>query len=152
MEISFTKDSAALFQKKLAGGVLAGFGLLFLLRVIGVLAMALFRGTLVAETELAVNVSDFFVSPALLIGGILLWRRRELGYVTGLGLLFQASMLFISLIVFLLLQPFLMGVPFAAGDVIVVFVMGQICFIPFALFAYRVVAMCDSPRQRPDRR
>jgi uncharacterized membrane protein len=99
--------------EKFAGGVLAGFGLLFFLRVIGVIVNALNSGTLVAETDLAVNVSDFFVSPALVIGGIFLWRRKEFGYVTGLGLLFQASMLFIALIIFLLLQPFLTTAPFA---------------------------------------
>ena len=46
----------------------------------------------------------------------MLWRRTELGYVAGLGLLFQASMLFIGLIAFLLLRPLLSTVPFDLGD------------------------------------
>ena len=126
--------------EKLAGGVLTGFGLLFVLRVIGVIANTLTSGTLIAETELAVNVADFFTSPALILGGISLWRRQEFGYVTGLGLLFQASMLFIALIIFLLLQPFLTTAPLAVADVIVVLVMGLICFVPFALFVRGVGA------------
>ncbi len=127
-------------SEKLAGGVLTGFGLLFALRVIGVLANALASGTLIAETELAVNVADFFTSPALIIGGTALWRRQAFGYAIGLGLLFQASMLFIALIIFLLLQPFLTTAPFALADVVVIAVMGLICFVPFALFARGVDA------------
>ena len=45
------------------------------------------------------------------------------GVLTGLGLLF-----------FLLLQPILTATPFSMSDVIVIFAMGSICFIPFALF------------------
>ncbi|MCX7594601.1 MAG: hypothetical protein N2235_12725 [Fischerella sp.] len=126
--------------ERFAGGVLVGLGLLFFLRVIGVIANALNNGTLIAETELATNTSDFLIAPAWVIGGILLWRRKEFGYVAGLGLLFQASMLFIALIIFLLLQPFLTTAPFAITDVMVVFTMGLICFVPFALFVRGVVA------------
>jgi hypothetical protein len=123
-----------------AGGVLAGLGLLFLLRVIGVMVGALTNGTSLAETELAVNIADFLTTPAWVIGGILLWQRKKFGYVIGLGLLFQGSMLFIALIIFLLLQPLLTGAPFAVVDVIVIFVMGLVCFIPFALFVRGVIA------------
>jgi len=125
---------AGAVSEKLAGGVLAGLGLLFILRVIGVIAGAVVNGTDLPRTELAVNIADFFITPAWIIGGIQLWRRQTFGYVTGLGLLFQGSMLFIALIIFLLLQPLLTSAPFAIVDVIVVFVMGLICFIPFGLF------------------
>jgi len=120
--------------EKFAGGVLAGLGLLFILRVISVLVGAVVNGTDLPKTELAVNIADFFIAPAWIIGGIQLWRRQTFGYVTGLGLLFQGSMLFVALIIFLLLQPLLTNAPFAIVDVIVVFVMGLICFIPFGLF------------------
>ena len=120
--------------ERLAGGVLAGLGLLFFLRVIGVMVDALISQTPIAETELALHTADFLITPAWVIGGVLLWRRKAFGYVTGLGLLFQASMLFIGLIIFLLLQPFLTTAPFVLVDVVVIFVMGLICFVPFALF------------------
>ena len=74
------------------------------------------------------------------MGGVLLLRRRPLGYVGGLGLLFAASMLFVGLIIFLLLQPVLTAVPFTPIDVIVVAVMGLVCFIPFGLFARGVAS------------
>jgi hypothetical protein len=126
--------------ERLAGGVLATLGLLFFLRVIGVVFNALSSGILLSEPERAVNISDFLTTPAWVIGGIMLWRRKELGYVTGLGLLFQGSMLFIALIIFLLLQPLLTFAPFAIGDVVIIFAMGLICFVPFALFVRGVVA------------
>ena len=130
--------------ERLAGGVLAGLGLLFFLRVIGVMVNALTSQTPIAETELALHTSDFLISPALVIGGVLLWRRKEFGYVTGLGLLFQVSMLFIGLIIFLLLQPFLTAAPFVLVDVVVIFTMGLICFIPLAFFVRGVVSNRNS--------
>ena len=131
--------SGAVYEK-VGGGVLAGFGILFLLRVIGVVANALTTGGVIAETELAVNISDFFIGPAFVVVGIELWRRRALGYAVGLGLLFQASMLFVGLIIFLLLQPILTTAPFAVTDVIVILEMGLICFVPFVLFIRGVMA------------
>ena len=125
--------------ERLAGGILAGLGLLFLARVIAVLVGALTSGAALPRTELALHVADLLTTPAWIIGGVLLWRRRALGYVTGLGLLFQASMLFIALIIFLLLQPLLTTAPLALADIVVIAVMGLICFIPFALFVRGVL-------------
>jgi len=120
--------------ERFAGGVLTGLGALFFLRAIGVLVSALINQTLLARTEVALHVADLIITPAWVMGGILLWRRRALGYVTGAGLLFSASMLFIGLLVFFVLQPFLTATPFPLADFVVIFVMGLVCFIPFALF------------------
>lgn len=59
-------------HEKAAGGILVGLGLLFLLRVVGVIVSAVLGGTSIAETELAVNTSDFPIAPASVIGGFLL--------------------------------------------------------------------------------
>lgn len=126
--------------ERLAGGVLTGLGLLFLLRVIVIFIRAIINSTPLTETEMALNISDFMISPAPIIGGILLWLRKEFGYVIGLGLLFQQSMLFIGLIAVLIIQPLLINVPFALIDVVVVFIMGLICFVPFILFARGVIS------------
>jgi hypothetical protein len=131
--------------ERVAGGILAALGLLFFLRAAGVMVSALASQAPLAETELAPNVADILIAPALILGGVLLWQRRQFGYVTGLGLLFQASMLFIGLIVFLLVQPFLTDAPFVLVDVVVVFFLGLICFIPFALFVRGVVSDHGSP-------
>jgi hypothetical protein len=120
--------------ERAGGGVLAGFGILFFVRAAGVMVNALISQTPINAAELALHVSDFLIAPAWVIGGVLLWRRKALGYVTGLGLLFQASMLFIGLIVVLVLRPFITAAQFVLSDVLVVFVMGMVCFIPFGLF------------------
>jgi hypothetical protein len=131
--------------ERIAGGILAGLGFVFFLQVVGVMVSALANQAPITGTEFALHISDFLITPALVIGGVLLWRRKEFGYVSGLGLLFQASMLFIGLIIFLLLQPFLTSTPFVLADVVVIFIMGLICFIPFALFIRGVVAKRNPP-------
>lgn len=133
--------------EKLGGGVLTGLGLLFFLRVIGVITNSLTQGAIVPKTELAVHISDFLITPAWMIVGILLWRRKDFGYVMGLGLLFQASMLFLALMIFMLVQPLLTNVPFAATDLLVIFTMGLICFGPFTLFVRGAVGRRSSSSQ-----
>jgi hypothetical protein len=130
---------AGLVPERFAGGVLVGLSTLFLLRAIFEMAGSLINQALSSDTELALLVVDFLIAPAWIIGGVLLWRRQSLGYVGGTGLLFQTSMLFIGLIVILFLQPMLTNAAFSLTDIIVVFIMGLICFIPFALFVRGVV-------------
>lgn len=131
---------AGAVPERLCGGVLAGLGALFFLRIVGVSVGAILDQTPIAETELALNITDFMISPAWIIGGVLLWRRNAFGYVSGLGLLFSLSMLFIGLIVVMLLQPFLTAAPFALDAVLVIAAMGMICFVPFALFVCGVLS------------
>jgi hypothetical protein len=126
--------------ERLAGGVLATLGFLFFLRATLLMVSALIDKIPLHSTEIALNVVDFFISPALIICGVLLWRREAFGYVSGLGLLFQTSMLFIGLIFILILQPLLTEVQFVLSDVLVISVMGMVCFIPFALFVRGVVS------------
>lgn len=124
---------------RLAGGILAGLGFLFFLRALGVIGMALLNQTALGDADLALNAVDFLVSPAWVICGVLLWRRNAFGFMAGLGMLFHASMSFIGLIVVLLLQPLLIQAPLALFDVVVVFVMGMVCFIPLGLYVRGVV-------------
>lgn len=125
---------ASSVPERLAGGVLALLGILFFLLVIGAISNAVINQTSITDTELALHVADFLITPAWIICGVLLFRGHAFGYVTALGLLFQASMLFIGLIIVLLLQPIITNAPFSLVDVLVTFVLGLICFIPFSLF------------------
>jgi hypothetical protein len=128
------RQLSGMVHERLAGAILAVLGLAFGLLAVGGLVGALVSGTPVARNELALHITDAVCAPALVIGGGLLLRREALGYVVGLGLLFQTSMLFIGLIVLMLVQPWLTEDPLAVADVVVVALLGLICFIPFGLF------------------
>jgi hypothetical protein len=121
-------------HERVAGGILAIFGTLFMIRVISAIATALIQKTPIPGTEFALHISDLVISPLLVIGGIALWKKNELGYALGLGLLFQISMLFIGLIAVFLLQPLIANSPIPITDTAIILVMGLIAFIPLALF------------------
>ena len=118
------------------GLVLAVFGGLFLIRAIGVMMSK----TTISISEMGLLIADSALSFPMIGGGILLIRRKPLGYTGGLGLLFAASVLFIGLIMALVLQPVFTDDPFVLIDVVVVFVMGLIFFVPFGLFLRGVKA------------
>jgi len=126
--------------ERFGGGVVAVLGFLFFMRVAIVMINVLVSQKPITSTELALNVTDFLITPAWIIGGVLLWRRRAIGYVTGLGLLFQASMLFIGLIFIMIVGPVMTAAEFVLSDVLVIFVMGMVCFIPFGLFVRGVAS------------
>ncbi|HUV26498.1 MAG TPA: hypothetical protein VMW34_03940 [Anaerolineales bacterium] len=125
--------------ERASGAILAGLAVLFFVRAGMAMANAILDGTPLGAAEIALNAADFLIAPAWVIGGIMLWQRKALGYVTGLGLLYQASMLFIGLIFVLFLQPLITPAQFLLTDVLVVFVMGLVCFIPFILFVRGVL-------------
>jgi len=125
---------AGAVPERLAGGVLAGLGSIYLIRVLAIVVGAIVNQGTITELERALHVADVVTAPAWILGGVLLWRREPLGYLAGTGLLFQASMSFIGLIGVLLLQPLLTGAPFPLVDTLVVAAMGLICFVPFGLF------------------
>jgi hypothetical protein len=131
-------------HERISGAILVAMGFLFMLQAGGAMVDAFINQIQITGLEFAVHVADFSISPLLIIGGILLWRHKELGYVSGLGLLFQASSLFIGLIVFLIIQPLLTQTAFLLVDVLVVSIMGLICFIPLALFIRGVNAKDSS--------
>ncbi len=117
-----------------AGWVLLLFGVMFIFRAVSMIVEASLNQTMLPVTEIGVLIADAVLSALWIAGGVSLLRGRPFGYVSGLGLLFAGSMLFIGLIMFLLLQPVLTDAALVLTDVIVVLVMGLICFIPFALF------------------
>lgn len=131
-------------SEKICGGVLAGLGILFFARVAMALVSSISSGTDISTTELALNIVDFLIAPAWFIGGILLWRTNPVGYSIGFGLLFQGCMLFIGLIIALFFQPYLTGAPLPLVDILVVFVMGFVCFIPFVLFLRGLLSLSDN--------
>ena len=124
-----------------AGWILVVFGVMFTVRAIGVIVEASTNQTMIPISEFGVLIADIIISILFVAGGGLLLRRSSLGYISGLGLLFVASMLFVGLIMVLLLQPILTNAPFVLVDIIAVFFMGLVCLIPFGLFVRKVVAI-----------
>ena len=80
-------------------------------------------------------IDDLVVGcPALLGGGYLLLRRKALGYVAGAGLLLMCSLLFIGVIPAMVFQAISAGASVDVIGILVVLVIGMVCFIPFVLF------------------
>jgi len=131
--------------ERAGGGALALLGVAFFVSSADVMGHSLVRGIPVAAPELGLRFTDLLMSPAWIIGGVLLWRRRALGYVTGIGLLFQGLMLFVGLILLLVLRRAVNGVPFVFNDAFVIFLMSLICLVPLSLFLRGVISRQSGP-------
>ena len=127
-------------SERYIGATLAGFGALFFLMAVGKVASFFTGQAALPWAELSVQITDLLITPAWIVGGILLWKKHAFGYLTGLGLLFQASMLFVGLLIFFILQPVVAGVSFPIGDFVVIAVMSLFCLIPFGLFLRGIVS------------
>jgi len=119
---------------KTTGSVFTGIGVCLTVRLIYLTFTAVKSHTSVETLEFALWIADFTIIPVLLAGGFLLWGRKALGYVAGAGLLFVCSMLFIAVIPVMVFQARSTASPVDVVGIIVVLVMGMVCFIPFALF------------------
>lgn len=124
---------------KTTGWILLLFGLMFFLRAVSLMTDAIIAQTALPVSEQGVVIADVIISPLWMAGGILLLRHKPLGYASGLGLLFAASMLFIGLILVFLLQPILTDLPFVLTDILVIAGMGLFFFIPFGLYVRGVM-------------
>jgi hypothetical protein len=135
IEWNKVKDKlAGTISEKFTGGFLVFYGVAFFFLALSVITSANADQGTVSMPDIGVSIADMVLSALLFIGGIQLFRRKPLGYVSGMGLLFTASTLFIGVILIVLLQPILTSAPFVLEDVIVLSGMALICFIPTGLF------------------
>ena len=125
--------------EKAAGWILVIFGLAFIALAVSTIITGIREGTIPPLGENAVSVADIVVSLAWVSGGILLLRKKPLGFSTGLGLLVAVSSLFIGLILFFFIAPLVADRAFDWIEVITVLVMGLICFVPTGIFWRGVV-------------
>jgi hypothetical protein len=132
--ISLQTQLAGKVSEKFSGGVLVFFGIAFFFLALGVITGANADPAITPMTDIGVAVADMILSLILFVGGIFLFRRKPLGYVSGMGLLFAASALFIGVVLVVLLQPVLTDAPFVMEDVVVLSGMTLVCFIPTGLF------------------
>ena len=125
--------------RKISGWILVIFGLAFIALAVSTITTGIQEGTIPPLGENAVSVADIVVSLAWVSGGILLIRKKPLGFSTGLGLLVAASFLFIGLVLFFFIAPLVADRAFDWIEVITVLVMGLICFFPTGIFWRGVV-------------
>jgi hypothetical protein len=145
---------ATVVPARLTGGFLAGLALLFMALWVGMSLSALLSGSGLDETARVVTIMDLTVQlPALFVGGILLWRRRALGYVVAAGLLLQAAAYLIGLSAITVLQEVVLGVPLDPIAVVPGLVVGTIGFALIAIFvrAAAVSGHAPSARAQPAR-
>jgi hypothetical protein len=117
------------------GGILVGLALLTLAQDAGgALAAAMANGPIIPIAR-HVWIADLVVEvPAVLLGGLLLWQRKPLGYVAGGGLLLQYGMTPLVLSIILVLQPVLTGSALDTATVGALLLFCAVSFLPLAYF------------------
>jgi len=126
--------------ERVAGGILAGLAILFTLINLADIISALTNPTPDYLLQYPVWIADCaVVAPAWLVGGVLLWQRKALGYVAGAGLLLVGSMLFVGAIFALAFPAFYTASPLDVAAIVFILAMSLICFVPLALFARGIV-------------
>jgi hypothetical protein len=127
---------AAVVPARIVGALLVALGCLTLGQDAGG-AIATALGADIAADPVARHVWTVDLAlevPAMLLGGVLLWRRHALGYVVGGGLLFQFGLTPLGLAAMLALQPFLTGAPVEMGTVMGVLIFSIVSFAPLIFF------------------
>ncbi|MCP4544505.1 MAG: hypothetical protein GY832_45930 [Chloroflexi bacterium] len=118
-----------------AGGILFVLTSLFIVINIADIVAALTSQATIGPLKVMIWIADFTtIVPACLVGGFLLWRREALGYVAGAGLFLLYSMLFIGLVPIMMFQARYSALPVDVVGIVMMLLMGMICFIPFGLF------------------
>jgi len=117
------------------GGVLIALGLLTLGQDgLGAVTTAL-NGTPDEPVARHIWTADLAVEvPAMLIAGVLLWRRTALGHGAAPGLLFQFAITPVALAAILALQPALTGAPIDGGTIVGLLAFAAVAFAPIAFF------------------
>jgi len=120
---------------RIVGGFLATLAVLFILLWTAMSVSAAASGSPFDPILRVVTTMDLTVQlPALLLGGILLWRRQPLGYVVAAALLLQAVAYLVGLSAITLLQESLMRSPVDLVAVVPGFVVGAAGLVLVAPF------------------
>lgn len=126
---------SAVMPRRTVGGALVGLAILyFALETLLIVATLASRALLDPLMHTAWIIDLTVQCRALLVGGVLLWRRETLGYVVGAGLLLQFGVLNVGYLVVVVLQAFFAAAPINAPVVALLLVTGVICFTPLTFF------------------
>jgi len=121
---------------RIVGGILIGLAFLTLAQdASGAFVTALAENAPIDPAARHVWIADLALEvPAVLVGGVLLWRQEALGYVAGAGLLLQYGLTPLGLVASMALQAVLTASPLDVATSVVLLVFSVICFAPLALF------------------
>ena len=127
------KLSGLVFER-LSGWILIIFGIIILLRFYVVFTNSFIEKKIISMPESSATIADFILCPTWIICGILLIKKKALGYTGTAGLLFKICMLFIGLLVYFIITPIITEAEFKTVDFIIISIMTIIFNIPFVLF------------------
>ena len=129
------KRLAGAVPARATGAVLVVLTSLFVLMAVVDVVTAVVTHREVSPLDLTLWIADLTtISPACLIGGVLLFRRRTLGYVGGAGLLLAYAMLFIGLLPVMVFPALYDGSPIDGVGIALMLGAGLICLallVPF---------------------
>jgi hypothetical protein len=127
---------AGAVHARTVGVILVGLALMTLGQDAGgAVATALAGGSTAEPLARHVWTADLAIEvPAMLIGGVLLWRRAALGYVTAAGLLLQFGLTPLALAAIIALQPRLTGSQGDGATVTGLLIFAGVAFAPLAFF------------------
>jgi hypothetical protein len=147
MDVPKVRDRLApVVPARVTGGLLVALGMLTLVQDGSGAVTTSLAGISVAEpagrhiwaADLAIEV------PALLVGGVLLWRRTALGYVAAAGLLLQFGLTPLALAAMLALQPLVTGAPADVGTITGVLLFALVCCVALAYVLLRIDRIAPS--------
>jgi hypothetical protein len=118
------------------GVILIGLAILTLAQdASGAVVTALAGGAPLEPLARHVWIADLALEvPAMLIGGVLLWRHKRLGYVAGAGLLLQFGLTPTGLAAIIAFQPILSASPLDVGTIVGLLIFSMVCFASLAFF------------------
>jgi hypothetical protein len=136
---------------RLVGGLLLGLALVTMAQdASGAISTAAAGGAATDPIARAVWSVDLSVEvPAVLVGGLMLWRRRALGYLAGAGLLLQYGLTPVALAFGVLVQAIVTGSAVNWGTVGGVLAFAVVCFAPLGFFIRGAGMRPASPQPTP---
>ena len=119
-----------------AGGLLAGLTALFILNAVVEITTALSTREPVGPLQIMLWITDLTtIAPPCLVGGILLLRRRALGYAGAAGLLFAYTLLFLAVLPAMAFPALYAGAAVDGIGMVLMFIAGLVCFALWLRFA-----------------
>jgi hypothetical protein len=116
------------------GGILVGIAILLIVRTTFLIITALINHLAIDVVTLSTWITDFLWSPALIVGGIMLWQCKALGYVAGAALLLQFVALTIGIIPCLVIQALILDDPIDVVSLLVIVIFAALSILLLRFF------------------